>query len=159
MSKKNVVVFASLALVLTPAMNASMSASCRMHMSDSVQATKLTTRVRKSQSGFEPFNPIVLLSLLKVSSLALPAEQHSSDKYECPRMKSEQLWREWKSRNPGAVSRYAGKKNIVLGRISMSLNAGADDPEPDPGFGKCGCDPETALGPNGCGWIHENIWH
>jgi len=159
MASKKVLTLVVTALALTSAIRADMGASCHLRMSDSGATAKLTARAGTSPAAFERFSPTALLSLLKVSGLSFSSYQPSSDKSECPRMKAEQLWREWRSRNPNTPSRYAGKNKMASGRMSVTLSLNTDDDmEPDPGFGKCGCDPATALAPNGCGWIHENIW-
>lgn len=160
MNMYKVMALAVLALALTPVIQAEMGPSCHMGMGNPSAAAKLTAKVGKGSTAFEPFSPTSLLAKLNLFSSPLPMPQQSgNNKYECPRMKAEQVWKEWRVRNPNAPSRYAGKKK---GDLKLSLSASsqlnADDAEPDPGFGQCGCDPATALGPGGCGWFHENIW-
>jgi hypothetical protein len=77
--------------------------------------------------------------------------------HDCSVMRSEQEWKEWRERNPNVPSKIMALQEIEQIPASLSVAASADDPEPGISLGPCGCDPATALGTGGCGWVHENI--
>ena len=85
----------------------------------------------------------------------------------CPHQKQVDDWHEWRERNPEAHSRYPHGDHVHIGilrlvdlqRRVLSFSPSDDEePAPDPGFGGCGCSPDVALGPNGCGWWMSNVY-
>lgn len=97
-------------------------------------------------------NPIDVLRSMLPKAVVVQSHENNS----CKAHEAYLRWKEWRDRNPNARSRYDPRDRYKVG---TTLEFGAGSPEPDPGFGQCGCPPEVALASDGCGWVHSTIWN
>ncbi len=131
---------------------AAMPENCPMHQN----------KAEVKPSGNVMVNIVKAITPNGLLQLAFATSESNKNKAvgdNCPHQQAVNSWRQWRKRNPNAKSKFADEPPSL---VSLPQRFGPEpyyeDPEPDPGFGGCGCPPDVALASGGCGWWHANVY-